>query len=141
MGIYPSFLEELQLWAHACPAATMVCSCIRGLVVGLPCLVVGSVGSTVLVVEEFLKYPVVFGGFSDCAVIFAELISLFGVAGLLSIGLIIFVRNFASLSCAVALFATRISDLSLVISKLSFRFCYLGFGKDFRSLQRLFHGS
>ncbi|KAL0705951.1 hypothetical protein Bca4012_072376 [Brassica carinata] len=98
MGIYPSFFEELQLWAHACSAATMVCSCIRGLVVGLPCLVVGSVGSTVLVVEDFLKYPVVFGGLSDCAVIFAELISLFGVAGLLSIGLIIFVRNFAASS-------------------------------------------
>lgn len=134
-------MEIVTVWAHACSAATMVCSCIRGLVVGLPCLVVGSVGSTVLVVEEFLKYPVVFGGLSDCAVIFAELISLFGVAGLLSIGLIIFVRNFASVSCAVALFATHISDLSLVVSKFSFRFCYLGFGKDFRSLQRLFHGS
>lgn len=119
----------------------MACSGIHGLVVGFSCLVVCSVGSTVLIVEELLEYHIVFGGFSDCAVIFTELISLFGVAGLFPIGLIILVLYFSSVACAVTLFVTQISDLSLVVSKLSFRFCYLGFGKDFRSLQRLFHGS
>ncbi|WZZ15904.1 hypothetical protein YC2023_108993 [Brassica napus] len=117
----------------------MACSGIRGLVVGFPCLVVCSVGSTVFIVEELLEYHIVFGGFSDCGVIFTELISLFGVAGLFPIGLIILVLYFSSVACVVTLFVTHISDLSLVVSKLSFRFCYLGFGKDFRSLQRLFH--